>query len=198
MNSGVRLDLYDNGWYDPGRSFFIRVMWLFIGLPLFRSPLLPSSHLRVILLRLFGARVGTGVVIHSEAVVKYPWHLQVGDHCWIGERVWIDCLTTVSLGSNVCVSQGVYICTGNHDWSDRSFGLRIQPVRIGAGCWVGAQSTLLPGSTLEIGAVLTAGSIFSGKIPSFNIFGGNPARYVKTRVLREADEPQPGRETVAQ
>ena len=104
MNGPVRLRSYDNGWFNPGRSFPWRAAWLFLGLPLFRCSLLPSSALRVFLLRVFGARVGTGVVIHSEVVVKYPWNLRVGNDCWIGERAWLDSLTTIYLADNVCVS----------------------------------------------------------------------------------------------
>ncbi len=190
MMPPVRLDRYDNSWYNPGRPFLVRALWLFIGLPLFRCSLLPSSRLRVFLLRLFGATVGNGVVIHSEVVVKYPWHLRVGDHCWIGERAWIDCLTTVQLASNVCVSQGVYLCTGNHDWGDPAFGLRVQPIHLMDESWAGAQSVLLPGSGLGRGAVLAAGGVLAGNVPEYQIFQGNPARYVKERVVRDAPRAQ--------
>lgn len=111
--SQVRLRSYDNSWYDPGRSSPWRAAWFLLGSPLFRSHLLPSSALRVTLLRLFGARIGQRVVIRHDVNVKYPWHLVVGDDCWIGERVWIDSLTTVRIGNDCCLSQGAYLCTGN-------------------------------------------------------------------------------------
>lgn len=185
MTSPIQLGRYDNGWYKPGRSNLWRALWLFFGLPLFRCSLLPFSRLRVGLLRLFGAKVGRGVVIHSEVVVKYPWHLVVGDHCWIGERVWIDNLTSVRLGSNVCISQGAYLCTGNHDWSDPSFGLRVEPIQLFDGSWAGARSTLLPGTVLSVGAIAAAGCVLAGTVPAFEIFGGNPAKFLRKRQIRE-------------
>jgi putative colanic acid biosynthesis acetyltransferase WcaF len=185
MKPPVRLRDYDNSWYDPGRSIAWRTLWLLVGQPLFRSPFLPSSKLRVSLLRLFGARLGHGVVIHSEVLVKYPWHLVVGDDCWIGERVWIDCLTAVHLGNDVCISQGAYLCTGNHDWSDPAFGLRVEPIQLDDAAWVGAQSILLPGAHLSAGAVLAAGSVTGGVIPPCQIYSGNPARFVRQRIIRE-------------
>ena len=202
MNSPVALDSYNNSWYDPGRSFAWRALWVFLGQPLFRSPLLPSSAWRRGLLRCFGAEVGSGVVIHSEVVVKYPWHLAIGDHCWIGERAWIDCLTEVHLGANVCVSQGAYLCTGNHDWSDRAFGLKLGPIHLGDGSWVGARSTLLPGTELATGAIATAGSVVSGYVPPLEVFGGNPAVFLRKRRMKtaEAAEAMPvgrDRESVA-
>ncbi|MEG9431470.1 WcaF family extracellular polysaccharide biosynthesis acetyltransferase [Terriglobus sp. ADX1] len=185
MNQQIDLKSYDNSWYEPGRSYLWRAAWMLLGLPLFRSPLLPSSRLRVTLLRLFGASVGEGVVIHSEVVVKYPWHLRIGDDCWIGERAWIDNLTTVTLGNNACLSQNAYICTGNHDWRDPSFGLMVAPVTLGNGAWVGARGMLLPGVTLYEGAVAGAGSVVSKNIPSWQIYAGNPALFVRNRTIRE-------------
>lgn len=184
MNNPVHLGTYDNAWFNPGRSLFWRAAWLFLGMPLFRCSLLPSSRLRVALLRLFGARIGIGVVIHSEVVVKYPWNLHVGDHCWIGERAWIDNLTRVTLGSNVCLSQGAYICTGNHDWSDPSFGLMVSAVTLRDGSWAGARSVLLPGVILSEGAVASAGSVITSTVPAWHVYGGNPGSFLRERHVR--------------
>ena len=60
MRSPVALATYNNSWYSPGRSVVWRAAWLFLGLPLFRTSMLPFSGLRVALLRLFGAKVGQG------------------------------------------------------------------------------------------------------------------------------------------
>ena len=189
----INLRHYDNSWYSPGRSLVWRSLWMFFGLPLFRSTWLASSAARVALLRVFGARIGQRVVIRQHVTIKYPWHLSVGDDCWIGEQVWIDNLTRVRLGSSVCLSQGAYLCTGNHDWTDPAFGLRVASIDLEQGCWAGARSVLMPGSSLGEGAIAGAGSVVSGRIPSYQIFAGNPAVFVKERVLRSAAataEPQ--------
>lgn len=188
MKVPVQLANYNNSWYDPGRSIIWRAAWLFLGLPLFRCSLLPFSVLRVTLLRIFGARVGQGVVIHSEVMVKYPWHLVIGDHCWIGERSWFDSLTTIRLGDNVCVSQGAYLCTGNHDWSDPAFGLLLAPIELEDGAWAGAMCRLLPGAILREGAVAAAGSVIAGTVPSREVFAGNPAVCVRARRVRSTQE----------
>ena len=181
----VRLREYDNSWYRPGGSFAKRTVWMLLGQSLFSSKWLPSSGLRVSLLRAFGARIGAGVVIKPAVKVKYPWHLEVGDDCWIGEECWIDNLTTVRLGRNACVSQGAYLCTGNHDWSDPRFGLRVEPIQLGEGAWAGARCILMPGTMLGDYAVVAAGSVAKGSVPDFEIFAGNPAKRVKLRHIRE-------------
>jgi putative colanic acid biosynthesis acetyltransferase WcaF len=124
--------------------------------------------------------------------VKYPWHLEIGDNCWIGEDCWIDNLTTVRIGSDVCLSQGCYLCTGNHDWTDPAFGLIVKPIFIQDGAWVGAKAMLAPGVVLREGAVAAAGSVVTRDIPSFEIHAGNPASFAKLRkVVSGAAHPAP-------
>lgn len=187
----VQLGQYDNSWYHPGGSFVKRAVWMLLGQPIFASAWLPSSSWRVKLLRAFGARAGKGIVIKPRVTVKYPWHLELADNCWIGEQVWIDNLTAVRIGSNACVSQGAYLCTGNHDWSDPRFGLRIAPIQICEGAWAGAKSVLTPGSVLGRYAIAAAGAVIVGSVPDFHIYAGNPAVYVKTREIQGATHSSP-------
>lgn len=196
--SRVNLRNYDNSWYHPGRSVLWRALWLFLGSPVLRSRLIPWSALRRCLLRLFGARIGQRVVIKPGVEIKYPWLLVVGDDCWIGEECWIDNLTTVTLGSNVCVSQGAYFCTGNHDWGDPRFGLMISPITLLDGAWAGAKSVLLPGVVLGAGAVAAAGSVVTGHIPDYEIYAGNPAAFVKRRTIRAAIDRAPSAAAVSE
>ena len=179
----VRLRNYDNGWYQPGGSVAKRLLWMLVGQPCFASRWLLSSALRVGVLRLFGAQIGRGVVIKPAVKVKYPWHLELGDDCWIGEECWIDNLTTVRIGKDACVSQGAYLCTGNHDWTDPQFGLRIEPIQLGEGAWAGAKCILTPGTVLGNYAIAAAGSVVKGCIPEMEIFAGNPAQFVKVRQI---------------
>lgn len=185
MTKLVELRRYDNSWYHPGGSVGKRALWMLLGQPLLGAVWLPGSGLRVRLLRAFGARIGERVVIKPSVRVKYPWHLEIGDDCWIGEDCWIDNLTTVRIGGNVCVSQGAYFCTGNHDWSDPCFGLKIGPIELGEGSWAGARSLLTPGTVLGNYAVAAAGSVVRGTIPDFEVHAGNPAQFVKVRAIRE-------------
>jgi putative colanic acid biosynthesis acetyltransferase WcaF len=180
------LSSYDNSWYSPGRGQFIRSLWFFLGLPILRSRLLPFSSIRCVLLRLFGATVGRGVVLKPGIRVKYPWFLSIGDHSWIGEEVWIDNLILVRIGASVCLSQGAYICTGNHDWNDRAFGLQVKGVTVEDGAWIGAKVLLCPGVTIGRSAVIAAGSVVTANVASYEVHGGNPAQFLRRREFREA------------
>jgi len=177
------LSTFDNSWYDPGRGPVMRVLWFFLGLPLLRCSMIPGSGFRRALLRLFGARVGRGAVIKPGVRVKYPWLLIVGNHAWIGEDAWIDNLAPVSIGDNACLSQGAYLCTGNHDWADTSFGLVVRPIVLMSGSWVGARAVVCPGVSVWECGVAAAGSVVIHDIAPFEIHSGNPASRVRYRQM---------------
>jgi putative colanic acid biosynthesis acetyltransferase WcaF len=180
------LSSYDNSWYRRGRSRLIEALWFFCGAPLVRLQLLPFSPIRRLILRCFGARLGQNVILNHGINVKFPWLLSIGDHSWIGEEVWIDNLAEVKIGANVCVSQGSYLCTGNHDWSDQSFGLQVLPIVIDDGSWVGARAMICPGVRIGQCGVAAAGSVVTKPIPAYEVHSGNPASFVKLRIFRQA------------
>ena len=187
--SPIKLELYDNSWYHPGRPKIVQTAWYLLGLPVVRSSL-PFSGIKCLALRMFGAKVGRGVVIKPGVQVKYPWRISIGDHVWIGEGSWIDNLADIEIEDNVCLSQGVYLCTGNHDWSDQAFSLRIAPIHLSHGCWVGAKSLILPGVSIGVGGVVAAGSVVLKNVPPWEIHRGNPAVFWKCRRIKPAAEPR--------
>ena len=179
--------------HDKGRGIAVRVVWHFVNALFFENSLNPSSGLKVALLKLFGAKIGTGVVIKPGVNIKHPWFLTVGDNAWIGERAWLDnTFAPITLGANVCVSQGVYLCTGNHDWTDPAFGLLERPLTIEAGAWIGAGAKVLPGAYVASHAVVAGGAVLSKPTEPYMIYAGNPAVAVKKRVIANT-EPLPPR-----
>jgi len=176
----MQLSKFNNGVFDRGRSRLVEICWRVVEGLLFNS-WLPGSGWRMQLLRLFGASVGMGVVIKPHVRIKFPWKLSIGNHSWIGEDVWIDNLAEVTVGSNCCISQGAYLCTGSHRWDQESFDLETKPIVINDQCWVGAKSRIAPGVTLETGAVLTLGSVAVSDLASLGIYRGNPAKLIGQR-----------------
>jgi putative colanic acid biosynthesis acetyltransferase WcaF len=183
-HQAVDLSRFQNTSFHPGRPWGVRVAWFLVGLPLLRCALIPSSAFRRFLLRAFGAEVGEGTVMQQHFTVKYPWNLRVGNNCWFGEECWIDNLVPVTIGNNVCISQGAYLCTGNHDWSDPAFALIVRHIRLDDGAWVGARSSLAPGVVIGECAVVGLGAVVNKSIPPFEIHAGNPARFIRVRDLK--------------
>jgi putative colanic acid biosynthesis acetyltransferase WcaF len=179
----MRLDNYTTGEYTPGAPFWQQLLWYFIGQPILSSYWLPMSFLKVGLLRLFGARIGQKVRIKPGVRVKFPWRLRVGDYVWIGEDTWIDNLAMVEIESHVCVSQGVYFCTGNHDWNHPDFQLQTASIYLEEGSWIAAKAIVGPGVRVGKGAILCMGSVAPKCLNEMTIYTGNPAQKIKQRVI---------------
>lgn len=178
----VDLATFDARAFDRGRPAIIEAIWILVQ-ALLVSSWLPGSWHRSVLLRLFGAKIGRGVRIKPGVRVKFPWRLSIGNDCWIGENVWIDNLADVTMGSNCCISQGAYLCTGNHDWSKGSFDLKVGPIVIADAAWIAARATVAPGVSIDEGAVLGIGSVALKSLEGWKIYSGNPATAVKDRNL---------------
>jgi len=179
----IELSRFQNSEFDRSRPKWIEALWIVLA-ALVVSSWVPGSAHRRLLLKAFGAKIGTGVIIKPKVRIKFPWRLEIGDHSWIGEDAWIDNLALVKIGSNACISQGAYLCTGSHDWSSPTFDLIVKPITIADGAWVAAKSTVGPGVTVGEGAVLGLGSTTSKDLDPWSIYSGAPAEFLKKRVLK--------------
>lgn len=181
----TRLASYDNSWYRPG-PLLKRMLWHVMGRLLINTYLPVPHFIKVNTLRAFGAKIGTGVVMKPKINIKYPWFLTVENDTWIGENVWIDNLTQVTIGKNVCLSQGVMLLTGNHDYSKPSFDLILGKITLADGVWIGAQAVVCPGVTCHSHAVLTVKSVATKDLEEYGIYQGNPAVRIKTREFKNS------------
>jgi putative colanic acid biosynthesis acetyltransferase WcaF len=178
----VDLSEYQNNWYFPGNKIKI-ILWTLTSGVVFRTSLPTPSSIKIAILKMFGAKIGKGVVIKPNVNIKYPWNLSVGKYSWIGESVWIDNLDKVYIGDNCCLSQGCYLLTGNHDFTSPTFDLIISEINIENESWVGAKAVVCPGVTLKHASILTVGSIATKNMDEFGIYQGNPAIKIKQRSI---------------
>jgi putative colanic acid biosynthesis acetyltransferase WcaF len=84
---------------------------------------------------------------------------------WIGDEVLILSLDQVKIGSNVCLSQRAFLCTGNHDFRKESFDLITRPIEIGEGSWIAACAFVGPGAVVPPGTMVRAYEVWK-KVPS--------------------------------
>lgn len=157
---GMDLAAYERPAIPGNRGLLWRAGWYLTSALLFQGALLGllPSPLKALILRAFGARVGRGLVCKPRVTIKHPWFLELGDHVWLGEGAWIDNHCPVRIGSDVCISQGAYLFTGNHDWNDPRFRFFCRPIEIGDGCWIGAMARIGPGLRLRPGTVMGVGA----------------------------------------
>ena|ERR1022692_1064072 len=179
----TELEHFDNSWYRPG-NFLKRTLWYFANILIFKTALFPFYRIKVFVLQLFGASVGRNVIIKPSVNIKYPWFLEIGNHVWIGEKVSIDNLAMVSIGSNVCLSQEALLLSGNHDYTKATFDLILRPIVLEDGVWIGARAIVSGGTACRSGVVLCAGSVATGELESMGIYRGNPAVRIKERIFK--------------
>lgn len=177
------LSLYKKVNINSSEGFLKPIFWYIVNHLFFTHHLFPFYGVKKALLVAFGARIGKGFVIKPAVNIKYPWKLEVGDDVWIGENVWIDNIGNVTIGSNVCISQGAMLLTGNHNYKSETFDLMIKPIVVEEGVWIGAKATIAPGVTCKAYSVLSMGSVLTGDMENHSIYQGNPAVRKKERTF---------------
>jgi len=175
------LSTYNNAPYHPGGNAFKRLLWFYLNAVFLKTSLLPSNSFKVFLLRLFGAKIGKSVTVKPGVNIKYPWHLTIGHNTWVGENVWIDNLVAITIGNNVCISQGAVLLTGSHDYKKSSFDLITNNIILEDGVWIGSGAIVNSGIVAASHAVLTSGSIATKNLDAYSVYQGNPAIKIRDR-----------------
>jgi len=135
------------------------------------------------LLRLFGARIGQRVRIYQSARIWAPWNLEMQDNSCLGD--YVDCLNVgrVVLKRYAVVSQYCYLCAAGRDYRDPELPLLSGPIVVGEHAWVTAAAFVGPGVTIGDWSVITANSAVFHDVAPWTVTGGNPAVYIRDRVL---------------
>jgi len=152
------------GGYDKGRGFLWQASWFAVQNLIFGAWWCPGA-LRPVLLRLFGARVGENPFIRHRVRVLWPWKLVMGDNAVLGEDVWLLNLEQITIGSDVCLSQGTFLCTGSHNHATPDFAYDNGPITVENGVWVAAQALVLRGVTIGTGSVVGARAVVRHDVP---------------------------------
>jgi putative colanic acid biosynthesis acetyltransferase WcaF len=174
----IQLSQFQNAGFQRGAPAWKEAAW-WVARSLCFAPWFPlPSALKTAVLRAFGAKVGRGVVIRTRVNITFPWRLEIGDHVWIGDEVLILSLAPVRIGSNCCLSQRAFLCTGSHDHRKESFDLITRPITLEDGCWVGAGAFIAPGVTLRAATTCAAGAVVVKDAGTAQVIGGNPAKVI--------------------
>jgi putative colanic acid biosynthesis acetyltransferase WcaF len=171
-----------------GRSGLAVQLWWLVQSTLFRVSPQVMYGFRRWLLRRFGAQIGVGVIIRPSVSIPYPWKLKIGDHSWIGDNAVLYSFATITIGSNVVVSQKSYLCAGTHDYRSPSFDIQAFPIVIEDEAWIAADVFIAPGVTIGRGAVVGSRSSVFNDLPQMMVCVGSPARPVRPRLAEDAQQ----------
>lgn len=168
--------------FSVGNRLF-RVIWGLAWLVLARFTPPPFHGWRRLLLRAFGARVGSGARVHGSVNIWHPGNLTLGDQVLVGPGVRLYNQGRIAIGARTVISQRAHLCASSHSLSDPNFQLELRPITIGEGCWVAAEAFVGPGVNMADNSVLAARGALFEDAKSGGVYRGNPAAWIKDRTV---------------
>ena len=151
---------------------------------------------RAVLKELLG-ELNEGVGFNGPIRFHYGIHTKIGKNCFFNFNFTCQDDGEVIIGENCDFGPNVTIVTPLHpmladerrkllcpDGTEKRLCWAL-PVRIGNGCWICANVTVLPGVTIGDNCVIGAGSVVTRSIPANSFAAGNPCRVIRT--LSEKD-----------
>ena len=127
------------------------------------------------------AECGSNLQVSSDAILWGVEHMRFGRDVYVGPRVTIICLDSLTLGDGVLLGPNVVISNGNHVIRDGFFRVsenEARPISIGSGSWIGANVTVVAGVTIGRGVLVGANSVVTRVVQDFDRVGGIPARSI--------------------
>lgn len=164
-----------------------QLLWRIVNATLFRC--FPGAKLYPVrnqILRLFGAKISHSlVIVYPSCKIWAPWNLELGSSTCIGPNTEIYNKATVKIGENCVISQGTILCTASHDISHPQLALVTEPVIIHDQVWVASNAFVGMGVTIGEGAVVGARAAVFKNVEPWTVVGGNPAKFIKKRIIKE-------------
>lgn len=163
-----------------------RLLWNITYKTVFRfSPRFMFHKWRIFLLRTFGAKIGFGCKVDPTCFIWAPWNLEMGDFVCLAGATDIYTVDHIKIGSNVAISQRAFVCTASHDISSLDRPLIHSAIEIHDNAWVCAESFIGGGVIINEGAVVAARAVVTKDVVSWAVVAGNPARFIKKRIIVE-------------
>jgi len=168
-------------------------VWFTLYSGLLRICILPQ--VRVILMRLMGATIGSDTIIHQVSfsnLYHYGFsRLKIGNKCFLGDGVQLDCRGWINLEDNVTLSNRTTVVSHiNVGYPDhplqRYYPTREEHVIFKAGCYIGTGAIILPGVTIGKESLVAAGSVVTSTVLDHSMVAGVPAKVKKRLVARSS------------
>jgi putative colanic acid biosynthesis acetyltransferase WcaF len=136
----------------------------------------PLNRWRLIVMRVFGAKIVGLPFVHQRARIQLPWNVELHDKACLGDRANLYSVDRITVGAGAVVAQEAYLCAGTHDFSDQELPLMTGPIVVGARAFIGARAFVLPGVAIGEAAVVGASAVVTKDVPAGATVAGNPAR----------------------
>ena len=155
-------------------------LFRFLGTKFFRK-------WRIMLLKIFGAKIEWDAEVYSSVKIWAPWNLQMGHRACLGPEVICYNQDKVILEDDVVVSQYSYLCTASHDinmLNTANDSLVTAPIWIKEKAWIGSKAFIGLGVCIGKAAVVGATASVYKSVEDYHVVVGNPAKTIKIRDLK--------------
>lgn len=107
--------------------------------------------------------------------------VKIGNNCNIADNITLDGIHPewIEIGNDVHITSGVKILT--HFFRPDDFTHDYGKITIANHAFIGLNSLIVNRVQIGEGAVLAAGSVVTKDIPDYEIWGGNPAKFIRKR-----------------
>jgi len=142
---------------------------------------LVRPSIRNLILRRARVHVGSARILRGLSVTGSG--LSVADEVFINVDCFIEAEAEVLIGPGVSLAMGVRLLTVTHDIGGsgaRAGAMRVAPIRVGRGSWLGAGVTVLPGVSIGEGCIIAAGAVVHRDVDPNSMVAGVPARFVRS------------------
>lgn len=184
---------FDSEWWSnqhyvdtlPRMVKYRRLLWIIVWWMFARwMPYFIGQKWRAFLLRAFGMKDKGLICFYPSAKIWAPWNLELGSYVAIDDEVNLYSAEKITIGTKVAISRDAFICTASHDITKPNRPLVTAPITICDGVWIGARAIVLPGITIGEGAIVAAGAVVTKDVEPWTVVGGNPAKVIKKRELK--------------
>ena len=163
--------------------------WRLLGMRCGAGTLLPKLHVTWP----HQVEVGARCILEHDVYFKFDgiWRagpsITIGDDSVIGTGCEFNIRQGICIGRHALIASGCRFVDHDHGFTDRSVPIGRQAdgseaaITIEEDVWIGVDSVVLKGVTIGRGAIIAAGSVVTKSVGAYEIWGGVPARKIRTR-----------------
>lgn len=162
-------------------SQFFLDLWLY---KLWIIGYVPSHTIRKFFYQISGMKLGRGATFHMGARFFLPKNIEIGEGTIVGDHAFFDGRAKIIIGKQVDIASSVMIYNSEHNLADPTFKATEEPVIIKDYVFIGPRAIIMPGVTIENGAIVAGGAVVTKDVPENTIVGGVPAKVIGERPLK--------------
>jgi acetyltransferase-like isoleucine patch superfamily enzyme len=168
------LKLHKKAIFDLKSELLFNKSWV-INDP-FPSLFCISENAKISIDKTFRVVSGSKIYINKNAVL----HLKGG---YSNDNLYIDCYKFIQIGENATIGKNVTIRDNNGHFLNLDNYSIEKEIIIGDNVWIGMNTTILPGANIGNGSVIASNSLVNCIIPSNELWGGIPAKKLRSNIL---------------